>query len=162
MKFVWVLLAVILVVIIMNPPDLERRSTTAEKPPTAAAPFHPNAIAKSLTAAPGAIVCPDFASVRLLFGLYKNYWEDSMQDTMTNGQSRILRGPSAPAPDPALYGCSLLKPGTPVEARNGEGLLNGIPMVTAKLQDGTMIHGVTIPNMLSAIPLPSSEPKSLN
>jgi hypothetical protein len=164
MKILWVVLAVILIAIILNPPgserrsktddkspDLERRPKTDDKPTPVAPPFHPNAVAKSLSAAPGAIVCSDFASVGLVFDLYNAHWEDSMLDAMTKGQSRVLRGQSAPAPDPTLYGCSLLKPGTPVEVRSGEGLLTGIPMVTAKLPDGEMIHGVTLPAMLSRL-----------
>jgi hypothetical protein len=62
-----------------------------------------------------------------------------------------MRGPSAPVPDPALYGCSLLSPETAVEVQR-EGI-PGMPMVAAKLPDGTMIRGVTQSNMLSN-PLP--------
>lgn len=116
--------------------------------PSGAPPFHPNAVAKSLASAPGAIVCPDFASVQLMMQLYANHWEDAMQDALTKGQARILRGPSAPTPDPAAYDCSLLAPGTPVEARGGRGLLAGIFMVSARLPDGTVVHGVTHPGML--------------
>jgi hypothetical protein len=150
MKFVWAVLAVILLAIILHPPDFERPTTVANPQPSATA-FHPNARAKSLSAAPGAIVCPNFASVRLVFSLYASHWEDAMQDAVTQGQATVLRGASAPAPDPALYGCSLLKPGTAVYVENTDAFTTGIPIVSAQLPDGSTIRGVTLPGMLGKL-----------
>jgi hypothetical protein len=114
-------------------------------------PFHPNAVAKSVGQVPGAIVCPDFPSVQVVFDLYSQYWGDAMQDRMYGAdRARVLRGPSTPVPDPTLYGCSLLAPGTPIEIQRG---VFGLPMVIAKSPDGTMIRGVTLPDMVSK-PLP--------
>ena len=151
MKFVWAVLAVILLAIILYPPDFERHPTTVASSQPSLAAFHPNARAKSLSAAPGAIVCPDFASVRLVFSLYASHWEDTMQDAVTQGQATVLRGAFAPAPDPALYGCSLLKPGTAVYVENTDAFTTGIPIVSAQLPDGSTIRGVTLPGMLGKL-----------
>jgi hypothetical protein len=113
-------------------------------------PFHPNRVAEAFNAVPGAIVCPDFRAVSLLFHLYSEHWAEEVNSRMTGGQSEVIGGPTTPAPVPADYGCWLLAPGTPVETKNGEDLLNGIPKVVAQLPDGTIIHGVTLPNMLAA------------
>ncbi len=144
-------LAIIAILIVIYGPDLERFREAQGGPPAAPTEqIHPNAVAKSLRAAPGAIVCSDLATVGLVFKLYSEAWEDAVQDSMTGGQSRAIRGQSASVPDPSLYGCSLLPPGTPVEAQNAGGALDGVPLVTAKLPDGTTVHGVTLPSMLSA------------
>jgi hypothetical protein len=160
MKFIWVILAAILLLIILNPPDFERRSKAEELTPIPVPTFYYNAVAKPVSLVPGAIVCPDFPRVSLVFDLYVDYGGDAIQDAMTHGQSTILRGPSAPAPDPTLYGCSLLKPGTGVYVKNSDAFTTGIPMVRAQLPDGTIINGVTLPSMLTAIPLPSPATKS--
>lgn len=123
---------------------------TVERPSIPEPPLHPNAVARALNAAPGAIVCPNLQSVSSLFHLYSEHWEQETRSRMTNGQSESIEGPVSPAPNPADYGCWLLPPGTPVEAMNGEGLLSGIPVVTGRLQDGTMVHGVTLVAMLAA------------
>ncbi len=150
-KLMYICLAIIAILIIIYGPGLDRSREAEDNSPAAPTEqIHPNAVAKSLRAAPGAIVCSDLATVGLVFNLYSEAWEDAVQDSMTNGQSRAIRGQSAPAPDPSLYGCSLLPPGTPVEAKNAGGALNGVPLVTAKLPDGTLVHGLTLPSMLSA------------
>ena len=151
MKLIGILLSIVIIVIIINPNNFESRSTSEGASSAVEPPFHPNAVAKSLTATPGAIVCADLASVSLVFRLYANHWEYAAQDASTNGQSNVLRGPTAPAPDPKLYGCSLLIPGTPVYVENADAFTTGIPKVLAKLPDGTMVHGVTLPSMLSRI-----------
>jgi hypothetical protein len=142
-------------VILSQTPDTSEKpkqtSTGGDKPAPTTPPFHPNAVAKSLTAAPGAVVCADLQTVSVVFHLYAAHWEDSTADAMTKGQAGVVRGPATPAPDPKLYGCSLLAPGTPVRVENADAFTTGFPRVTAKLPDGTIIHGVTLPAMLSLV-----------
>jgi hypothetical protein len=142
-------------VILSQSPDTSEKpkqnSAAADKPAPTTPPFHPNAVAKSLTAAPGAVVCADLQTVSVMFHLYAAHWGDSSADAMTKGQARVVRGPAAPAPDPKLYGCSLLVPGTPVRVENVDAFTTGFPRVTAKLPDGTVIRGVTLSSMLSLV-----------
>jgi hypothetical protein len=113
----------------------KQNSAVADKPAPTTPAFHPNAVAKSLTAAPGAVVCPDLPTVSLVFHLYAAHWEDS----------------TTAAPDPALHQCYLLVSGTPVRVENADAFTTGFPRVTAKLSDGTVIRGVTLPSMLSLV-----------
>jgi hypothetical protein len=132
-------------VVIENSPSATKNSPAVEIP------FHPNAVAKSLAAVPGAIVCPDLASVKLVFDRYSDHWEDTGQDAVTNGQSRQLRGNPATEPHPEDFNCALVIPGTPIQVENADAFTTGIPMVSAKLPNGTMIRGVTLPGMLSKL-----------
>ena len=129
-----------------DPPDGQRQLLPQQQGSTEA--FAPNSVAQELNGAPGAIVCPDFKTVGQLYEFYTKHWEDSTQDRLTGGQSTVIRTPSTPVPDPADYGCTLLEPGTLVEATTGAGILSGIPSVTARLGDGRFVHGVTLPSML--------------
>lgn len=101
--------------------------------------------ARGVSVVPGAIVCPSHDAVSLMFDQYAAHWEDAMQDTVTNGQSRLIRGQPTPAPNLKAYGCALLPPGTPMilDTRNV------VPVVTAKLPNGTTIKGVTLPAMIA-------------
>jgi hypothetical protein len=148
-KLIWICLAIIMLAILVHPPDFEKPQEAAEKLASAELPFHPNAVAKPIMAVPGAIVCSNVADIQLVVHLYNNHWEETQQDAMSHGQSVLLRGPAAPAPDPKIYGCSLLAPGTPVQTEKG-GLGDAVPKVTAILPDGTIVHGLTFSNMLSA------------
>jgi TPR repeat protein len=118
----------------------ERRQREAEE---AKKPRFVTVTARGVSVVPGAIVCPDYNTVNLMFELYATHWADTYQDVLSNGQSRLLRGRPAPAPDPKFYGCALVPPGTPMilERRNI------VPVVTVKLADGTTIRGVTSPAM---------------
>lgn len=150
--FLWlIVLAAILSGLKYVTEDSNQRTATVEPQPVAEISFHANAVAKSLTAAPGAIVCSDLATVQLLFKLYVTHWEDTNQDAATNGQSQDLRGKSAPTPDPKIYGCSLLVPGTPIQVENPDAFTTGIPRVTVKLPDGKLVHGITLPSMLGRL-----------
>jgi TPR repeat protein len=100
--------------------------------------------ARGVSVVPGAIVCPDHATVSLMFDLYVAHWGDVQQDALTNGQSRLLRGPPAPEPDLKLYGCGLVPPGASMLLERG----NIVPVVTAKLPDGRTIRGVTLAAMI--------------
>jgi len=112
--------------------------------------FHPNGVAVGMgVAVPGAIVCDDLASVRLVARRYMQHWEDAEQDVMTHGASKILRGPSSHAPKPSAYGCSLLPAGTPVQVTKS---LPGAVVLTAKASDGHTVHGVTQSNMVGQPP----------
>jgi hypothetical protein len=129
-----------------KPESSASREPATSEPGAGVVPFHPNAVARALSAAPGAIVCPDFDSLSMLFHLYSDSWEEAAQDRATNGQARTIRGEAAPAPDPESLGCELFAPGTPVSVN---AFTSGIPMVVAKLPDGKIFHGVTLPGMLS-------------
>ncbi len=110
---------------------------------SAAPAISPNAVARGLSVVPGAIVCADLQTVSTMFDWYAEYWGEQMQDAETNGQSRLIRSDiPAPVMPP---GCALLPAGTPVEAK----LVNGIPVVYAKLGDGSTIKGVTLGGMVS-------------
>jgi hypothetical protein len=102
------------------------------------------ATARGVSVVPGAIVCRDFDTVRLMFDLYADYWSDATQDSLTHGQSRVLRGAPASKPDFELHGCALLAPGTPMTLETG----NIVPVVAAKLSDGRTIMGVTLGSMV--------------
>jgi hypothetical protein len=101
--------------------------------------------ARGASVVPGAIVCPDHNTVSLVFRLYVNYREDTLQDTLTHGQSRLIRGEPTPKPDFELYRCALLPPGTPMLLELG----NVVPVVNTKLPDGTTIRGVTLGDMIA-------------
>jgi hypothetical protein len=102
-------------------------------------------VAQGVSVVPGAIVCPDFRAVQLVFQLYGTNWEEETQDALTHGQSRLIRGAPSPKPNLELYGCTLIPPGTPMTTERG----NGIPVVTAPLPDGRTIKGVTLPAMIA-------------
>lgn len=94
---------------------------------------------------PGTIICPDYRTVEFMIEWYKTYWADSFQDAITPpGQARLLRGSPTPAPNFKQYGCALLAPGMQMNLERG----NIVPVVTAKLPDGTTIRGVTDPSMI--------------
>jgi TonB family protein len=135
-----------------SPGTVTETSKPAEKK---VIPFHPNGVAVQVSVVPGAIVCQDLASVHLVWKLYVDHWTDAMQDQLTNGGSRVLRGPSSPKPDPKVYGCSLLAAETPVEF---EHTLPGIVRVISKLADGRFIRGVTQENMVRAISEKETDP----
>lgn len=101
--------------------------------------------ARGVSVVPGAIVCPDYNTVRSMFDRYVAHWTDLQQDALTNGQARLLRGQPTSAPDLGVYGCALLPSGTPMMMMERG---NVIPVVTAKLADGTTIRGVTLPAMI--------------
>jgi len=104
----------------------------------------PNALAKGLSVVPGAIVCADLETVSMMFDWYAEHWGEQAVDAMTNGQSRLIR---SDIPSPVMPpGCALLPAGTPLEVK----LFNGIPVVYAKLADGSTIKGVTLGGMVSS------------
>ena len=150
---VWIILVFVLAAILFQPAKTPDGAPTVENSQSHEVPFHPNAVAvvvshSGISTVPGTIVCPDLATVQLMFHLYNEAWEDGMQDQMTNGESRKIRGPSASTPNPSNYGCSLLAPGTPVQVNNPDAFTTGIPQITAKLPDRTYIQGITLPSML--------------
>lgn len=103
-------------------------------------------IATALNAAPGAIVCPDFQSVEILFDVYSESWEERASNAFTHGAYQKINGEPLPAPDPAAYSCLVLKPGTRVMLSTGA----GAPDIVATLPAGNRIRGVTLPAMLTA------------
>lgn len=111
-------------------------------------------VARGLTASPGAIVCPDIGRVSILFHLYATHWEESMQDSLTQGKSRPARGEAA-APDPAAYGCAMVPADTPMLMQE----VQGAPNVSVKLKDSSIIKGVTLPGMIGYSPSTPPHPE---
>lgn len=100
--------------------------------------------ATGIGAAPGAIVCRDMNTVSVMLDWYSAHWEDSMQDRVTNGQSKLVRGPSTQAPTLSRFGCYLAKPGTPMLLDRS----HIVPVVSFRLPNGRVVRGVTQENML--------------
>jgi len=126
----------------VNPDNFQPKQKTAPKPIKA------NLVAVSaqgVSVVPGAIICPNYDTVKMMFDLYVAHWTDTQQDALTHGQSRLLRGDPTPPPDLKFYGCALLPPGTPMMLERG----NIVPVVTATLSDGTSIRGVTLAAMIA-------------
>lgn len=110
-------------------------------------PASPSAVrvfARALSGAPGAIICGDYQSVILMFSLYNRHLEDRLEDAITKGLSRSIRGESPGEPDPALFGCALIPDGRAM-MKEPTGIL---PVVSAQLDDGTYIKGITMPPMI--------------
>lgn len=101
--------------------------------------------ARALSVVPGAIICRDHQTVSLMFDWYAQHWRDAQQDKLTRGQSRLIRGDSAPAPDPEAYGCVLVPAGTSMMLERG----NIVPVVRVRQPDGTIVRGVTLTGMIS-------------
>ena len=120
------------------------RPRGAQEPPAAGQRETRRVIARGVSVVPGAIVCRDHATVMYLFHRYTSHWEDSFRDAITQGQSRLLRESSS-EPNPALYGCALVAPGTAMMMEVG----NVVPVVSVKLPSGKTIRGVTDPSMVS-------------
>lgn len=100
-------------------------------------------IASGFIGVPGAIVCADYATVQVVFKMYSQSWDDQFLDKATNGKTVLLRGPALRQPNPEQFGCTLIKPGTPM-------LMDpktGIPFVTVVSDNSSIIHGVTMPFM---------------
>lgn len=103
--------------------------------------------AKSLTAAPGAVVCADLNTVNTVFDLYVSHWEDEINARMTRGRSVLIYGQPLPAPNPKTFGCALAKPGTKMTLYQGY----GVPVVSFRQANGKIFRGVTLLNMLSTV-----------
>lgn len=96
------------------------------------------AVAQGMSMVPGAIVCPNYELFNLAFDLYGIYWQESLQDAMTSGQARLLRG-TPMAPRLEKYGCALVPAGTALTLELG----NVVPVVTVESPRGKVIRGVT-------------------
>jgi hypothetical protein len=177
MRLLWILVIALLAAIIFfthNPPGeeqqpteqpgrqaLQAKASEQDTPIPASAspaePFNPNVVAQAFITAPGALVCPDLRAVEMVRELYNQHWKDSMYDAATHGQSVLLRG-KTPEVIPSDYNCWLLAPGTPMEVK--QGYLPGLFPATAKLADGTMIHGVTGAGMFAVTAAPAAAESS--
>lgn len=100
--------------------------------------------AAGLNAAPGAIVCRDYEAVMLVFRLYTAHWTDRLQDNLTKGQSRLIRGSGAEEPEASVYGCIVVQPGTAMMLEPG----NIVPVVTVQDEAGKFFKGVTMAPMI--------------
>lgn len=110
-----------------------------------ASPSATRVFARALSGAPGAIICQDYQSVTMMFSLYNRHVEDRLQDSLTKGQSRSIRGEAAREPDPSIFGCVVIPDGQPM-MKEPIGIL---PVVSAQLNDGTYIAGITMPPMIN-------------
>lgn len=123
-----------------NPAD-EKQQPEAEKPKE---PTTVSGIARGSGVVPGAIVCPNFELVNMMFRDYSDYWQQAQQDILTHGQYRLLHGEPI-KPNFEIFDCALLAPGTSMTVEAGS---NVVPVVTATLPDGSTIKGVTMPTMV--------------
>jgi hypothetical protein len=101
--------------------------------------------ARALGVVPGALVCPDHSTLTIVFRLYAIRWEQTMQDKLTKGESRLLRGPATPLPDVETFGCTLIPPGTPMTLERK----TPVPVVVVKTASGEAARGVTLPGMIA-------------
>lgn len=109
-----------------------------------ASPSATRVFAQAVSGAPGAIICGDYQSVTVMFSLYNRHLEDRLQDALTKGLSRSIRGEAAGEPDPAIFGCVVIPDGRPM-MKEPAGIF---PIVSAQLDDGTYIKGITMPPMV--------------
>lgn len=86
-----------------------------------------------------------------MMGAVQDYWGSTMQDRLTQGQSRLLR-PSAPMPDLEAYGCAEIPAGTRILVQG-----NVVPIVSANV-NGKSIKGVTLPAMVRFEETPPMRP----
>lgn len=90
-------------------------------------------IAQAFGPAPGAIICPDFNALSVVYTLYGHR------------QERLQQGHIDPKIDPGRYGCSIAQPGIKLNVR----LLGTETHVDAILPGGREIHGLTMSEMVS-------------
>ena len=92
-------------------------------------------LTRALGSVPGAVVCSDSKSVKIVFDAYTR--------------------PAPRHPDPHALGCIFMNPGTSVLARP----IGSVMDVVAVFSNGTTIHGVTMNDMLindASAPTPST------
>jgi len=94
---------------------------------------------------PGAIVCPDFPTVQLMFNWYTTHWSDVQADQLSHGLSSQVNGPPVSEPPLETYGCTLVPNGTAVTMTRAEG--QAFPTMTGQLPSGGTFEGVTLPDM---------------
>jgi hypothetical protein len=153
MKPLWICFVVFLVVVgymASRPPDegkqkQEQNVVDARREANAAydAKTFP-ATARGVGVVPGAIVCPNLGLVQSMLSAYSASVADDVQDTISNDQSRLVRGEPIPKPDFDTFGCALLSNGTAMrfETETWAG-----PMVSATLPSGKRIRGITLESM---------------
>jgi TPR repeat protein len=129
----------------------ERTSTAAQPSAAGTSSAGRRVLARGAGVVPGAIICPDMQTWRFVFRQYGEHWTEDYQDTLTRGESKLLRGDAVPGPDLEAYGCALVSAGSPMILENNE----IVPIVSAVLPHGTSIRGVTIPAMLGTGNTPS-------
>jgi hypothetical protein len=108
---------------------------------------NPNAVAvvaRGVSVVPGAIVCPDFATFKLMFSVYTESWSENASKVMTKGLSGAVDGPPVPPPDFERQGCALVPSGARMMLQSKNSAWS---VVTAKLPNGKTIRGVTLPSM---------------
>ena len=94
-------------------------------------------LTRALGSVPGAVVCSDSKSVKIVFDAHTR--------------------PAPQYPDPHAFGCIFVNPGTSVLARPVGSLMD----VVALFSNGTTIHGVTMNDMLindASAPIPAPAP----
>ncbi len=110
-----------------------------------ASPSATRVFARALSGAPGAIICGDYQAVTIMLSLYNRHMEDRLQDSLTKGLSRSIRGESSREPDPSIFGCAVIPDGQPM-MKEPTGIF---PVVSAQLNDGTYIKGITMAPMIN-------------
>jgi TPR repeat protein len=127
------------------------RTSTAAQPSAGTSSAATRVLARGAGVVPGAIICPDMQTWRFVFRQYGQHWTEDFQDTLTRGQSKLLRGDAVPSPDLDAYGCALVSAGSPMILEANE----IVPIVSALLPNGRSIRGVTIPAMFGIGNTPS-------
>jgi hypothetical protein len=98
---------------------------------------------KRMIFVPGALVCPNYETTTLVSDIYQHSLEERLQDAVTGGQSKDVRGESQSAPDPKDYDCILVKPGTRMLLEDGK-IVSVVYVQTSK----GWIRGITIDAMM--------------
>lgn len=94
----------------------------------------------------GAIVCPDYDRVRLIWDLYGEAVEEHMLASATHGQSELLHGRAYTGPNVGAIGCNIVPAGTPVQWERDK----IVPVISGRLPSGKPFRGVTMFEMVDA------------
>lgn len=95
---------------------------------------------------PGAIVCNDHDTVRIVAALYRGYADANLRASVTGDeQEKLLHGKAAVKPNPEKYGCVLLQPGTSMTRER-----SWPAVISVILPNGKVLRGVTDPSMIGS------------
>ena len=94
-----------------------------------------------------AIVCQNLEAIQTLMSLYAAHWEETTQDRLTGGVSKLMRGPAIGAPDPKFWDCEVIPDG----AEMFVSVIGPISRVSVRKP---AIFGVTLQSMYTPLPGP--------
>jgi hypothetical protein len=93
----------------------------------------------------GAIVCPDYDRVGIIWSLYGESVQEHMLAAATKGQSELLHGKAYMGPNVKAFGCEIVPAGTPVLWERD----NIVPVISGTLPNGNQFRGVTMHQMVT-------------